>query len=44
MKTTLFNGAYTVPVLRELNVHCEAGFAQSVGIEGVTPEDGAWDE
>lgn len=37
-------GVYTTPQLRELNVRCEAGFATSVGIDGVTPEDGVWDE
>lgn len=37
-------GAYTAPQVRELDVRVEAGFATSVTIDGVTPEDGAWDE
>lgn len=37
-------GAYRAPQLRELEVRVEAGFATSVNIDGVTPEDGVWDE
>jgi hypothetical protein len=37
-------GAYTAPQVKELDVRVEAGFATSVTIDGITPEDGAWDE
>jgi hypothetical protein len=37
-------GVYTAPQVKELNVRVEAGFATSVTIDGITPEDGAWDE
>lgn len=40
----ILDGAYAAPKLRELNVRVEAGFATSVNIDGVTPEDGVWDE
>jgi hypothetical protein len=34
---------YSSPSLRLLTVYCEAGFAQSVNIDGLTPEEGQWD-
>ena len=37
-------GAYTAPQVKELTVRVEAGFATSVTIDGITPEDGDWDE
>mgnify|MGYP003301228440 CR=1 FL=1 len=40
----ILDGAYVAPKLRELDVRVEAGFATSVNIDGVTPEDGVWDE
>ena len=43
MKRT-YLGVYNAPQLKELNVRCEAGFAASVGIDGITSEDGVWDE
>lgn len=44
MKRVFLSGAYSAPQLRELTVRCEAGFATSVNIDGITPEDGVWDE
>ena len=37
-------GGYTAPAIKELNVRCEAGFAHSIEIEGLTPVEGEWDE
>lgn len=36
-------GAYIAPVL-DLCIHCEQGFAQSAGIDGLTPIEGEWDD
>ena len=37
-------GAYTAPVLKDLCIRCEQGFAQSAGIDGLFPIDGQWDD
>ena len=37
-------GAYSAPVLENLCIRCEQGFAQSAGIDGLTPIDGEWDD
>lgn len=37
-------GAYIAPVLENLCIHCEQGFAQSAGIDGLTPIEGEWDD
>ena len=41
-------GAYAAPEMKSLAIHCEAGFAQSLSIDGaidgLTPIDGAWDD
>lgn len=37
-------GAYTAPVLENLCIHCEQGFAQSTGIDGLFPVEGEWDD
>ena len=44
MNKTYIKGAYSAPVMRNVDVRCEEGFAQSVTIDGLTPMDGAWDE
>lgn len=44
MKRVFLNGAYSAPQLKELSVRIEQGFATSTTIEGVTSEEGAWDE
>lgn len=44
MKRIFLSGAYSAPSLRELTVRCEQGFATSTTIDGITSEDGAWDE
>lgn len=37
-------GAYIAPVLENHCIHCEQGFAQSAGIDGLTPIEGEWDD
>ena len=37
-------GAYSAPVLENLCICCEQGFAQSAGIDGLTPIDGECDD
>lgn len=37
-------GAYIAPVLENLCIRCEQGFAQSAVIDGLIPMDGVWDE
>ena len=37
-------GAYIAPVLENLCIRCEQGFAQSVTIDGLIPMDGVWEE
>ena len=37
-------GAYTAPVLENLCIRCEQGFAQSTGIDGLFPVEGEWDD
>lgn len=48
MATNYTKGAYTAPAMKSLSIYCEAGFAQSLSIDGaidgLTPVDGAWDE
>ena len=37
-------GAYAAPEMKSLSICCEAGFAQSTTIDGLTSVDGAWDD
>ena len=37
-------GVSSAPVMKNVCVRCEEGFAQSVTIDGLTPMDGVWDE
>ena len=37
-------GAYTAPVLENLCIRCEQGFAQSAEIDGLFPIEGEWDD